>query len=107
MGMALAASDEAAYHRASRHFHLALIEPSGMQRLVRMYVGAWNMTEPARPMSHVAAPARSLFVDEHDAMLAAFVARDADRLVAQSDAHYAHLRDAIATFSGDGDLFRC
>lgn len=106
MGAALAAGDEQAYHLASRRFHLGLIEPSGMQRLVHLYVGAWNMTESARPMARIPTTERSGFVDEHDAMLAAFVARDADRLVAESDRHYEHLRGALATLADDAELFR-
>ncbi len=47
--------DERGYHAAPRAFHLALMAPAGMQRLVHMYEAAWNMTEPARPMSHVEA----------------------------------------------------
>lgn len=106
MGAALAERDEHAYHRASRRFHLGLIEPSGMQRLVRMYVGAWNMTEPARPMARIPPTERVGFVDEHAAMLAAFVERDHERLIAESDSHYEHLRTAISTLAEDADLFR-
>ncbi|MDQ1106829.1 DNA-binding GntR family transcriptional regulator [Nocardioides zeae] len=106
MDAALAAQDERAYHLASRRFHLLLIEPSGMQRLVHMYAAAWNMTEPARPMARVPAAGRATFVHDHAAMLAAYVARDADLVVARSDAHYDHLREGIATFADDPDVFR-
>ncbi len=98
--------DERAYHAESRRFHMALIAPSGMHRLLHMYESAWNITEPARPMSRVSDSGRSVFYDDHDRMVAAFLARDADALVAESDEHYAHLRDAIALFAADPDVFR-
>lgn len=106
MASAMAAGDERAYHAESRNFHMALIQPSAMQRLVHMYESAWNMTEPVRPMSRVDPGGRSVFYDDHDRMLAAFEARDADDLVAQSMAHFDHLRDALGPLSVDGDLFR-
>ena len=74
----MAAEDERAYHAESRRFHMALIAPARMQRLTHMYEAAWNMTEPARPMSRVDPGGRQLFYDDHDRMLAAFVARDAE-----------------------------
>jgi len=106
MAAAIAAGDERAYHAASRRFHMALIQPSRMQRLVHMYEGAWNMTEPARPMSRVDDAGRRSFHDDHDRMLAAFIARDADALVAESSSHFAHLKDGITAFADDPDVFR-
>lgn len=97
--------DERAYHAESRRFHMALIAPSGMQRLLRMYESAWNITEPARPMARVSQDGRHLFHADHDRMVEAFVARDADRLVAESAHHYAHLREALTGFADDPDLF--
>jgi DNA-binding GntR family transcriptional regulator len=97
--------DEKAYHAESRRFHMALIAPSGMQRLLRMYESAWNITEPARPMARVSEAGRSQFHDDHGRMIDAFAARDADRLIAESTHHYGHLRDAIAVFADDPDVF--
>jgi DNA-binding GntR family transcriptional regulator len=97
--------DERAYHAESRRFHMALIAPARMQRLLRMYESAWNMTEPARPMSRVPDHGRLQFYDDHDRMIEAFVARDADRLIAESEHHYAHLREGIAVFADDADVF--
>ncbi|MBZ5740067.1 GntR family transcriptional regulator [Nocardioides mangrovi] len=106
MAAAIAAGDERAYHAASRRFHMALIGPARMQRLVHMYEGAWNMTEPARPMARVDESGRRTFHDDHDRMLAAFIARDADALVAESTRHFDHLKDGIAAFADDPDVFR-
>lgn len=106
MGRAMASGDERGYHAESRRFHVALIGPAGMQRLTHMYESAWNMTEPARPMSRVEAGGRSVFYDDHDRMLHAFVARDADTLVAESGRHFGHLREAIEAFRDDPDVFR-
>lgn len=97
--------DERGYHAQSRRFHMALIAPSGMQRLLRMYESAWNITEPARPMARVSEVGRSQFHADHDRMIDAFVARDADRLIAESTYHYGHLRAAIALFADDPDVF--
>lgn len=103
---ALDAGDDRGYHEATRRFHLSLIAPSGMQRLLRMYESAWNLTEPVRPMTHVGPAQRSAFAHDHDAMLEAFEARDATALVALSVEHYNHLLDGIEVLSGDHDVFR-
>lgn len=105
LGEATRCRDERAYHLESRRFHMALILPSGMQRLLHMYESAWNITEPARPMARVSEGGRHQFYDDHDRMVEAFVARDADRLIAESAHHYGHLRDAITRFADDSDVF--
>jgi len=106
MAEAVAAGDDRAYHAESRRFHMALIAPARMQRLVHMYEGAWNITEPARPMARVSTAGRETFHDDHDRMLEAFVARDAERLVAESAEHYDHLKRAIEAFRDDPEVFR-
>jgi DNA-binding GntR family transcriptional regulator len=93
------------YAAATRRFHFALIEPSGMHRLIRMYETAWNITEPARPMSRVPVHERAGFHTDHERLLAAYVARDADTLIAESDRHYAHLKAAISEFADDPECF--
>lgn len=97
--------DERAYHLQSRRFHMALIAPAGMHRLLRMYESAWNITEPARPMARVSAGGRHQLYDDHDRMIDAFVARDTDRLIQESTRHYRHLREAIALIADDPDTF--
>lgn len=105
LGQAIEQGDERAYDTAARRFHLALIAPSGMQRLVKMYESAWNITEPARPMSRVPDDDRAALHADHARMVDAFAARDADALVAESDLHYARLRTAISRFADDPDRF--
>lgn len=89
----MAAHDHRAYHRESRRFHLALLAPSRMQRLLHMFEMAWNVTEPAQPMSAVDDVAR--MHADHAAMLEAFMARDADTLVRRSRKHYKRLERAV------------
>lgn len=106
MARAVADGDARSYQVESRRFHMALIAPARMQRLVHMYEGAWNITEPAQPMSRVPSEGRESFHDDHDRMLEAFVARDADVLTAECSSHYDHLREAIEGFRDDPDVFR-
>ncbi len=106
MATAIASGDERGYHAHSRDFHMALIAPARMQRLLHMYEAACNITEPARPMTRVTPRGRELFHDEHDRMMAAFIARDADALVRESALHFEHLKEAIAGFRDDLEVFR-
>ena len=103
---ALDVGDDRLYNIHSREFHMALIAPSRMRRLVHMYEGAWNMTEPARPMARVDDARRHDLTCDHERLLAAFVARDAELLLAESARHYAHLEEAIGAFSADLSIFR-
>src|SRR4051812_44621516 len=66
---ALAAGDVRAYHRESRRFHLALVSPSGMNRLLDMFESAWNLTEPLQPMAHVPDAERVTLHADHEGML--------------------------------------
>lgn len=104
LGAASAAGDRE-YAAATRRFHFALIEPSRMHRLIRMYATAWNITEPARPMSRVPVRERAGLYDDHERLVAAYLARDVDRLITESDLHYAHLKAAISEFADDPECF--
>lgn len=97
--------DPREYHSLSRRFHLALIAPSGMQRLIHIYASAWNMTESARPMALVSDHERSQMCLEHGRLLAAFLARDTERLLTASADHFEHLKRAIEVFADDPDAF--
>ncbi|NUR96969.1 MAG: GntR family transcriptional regulator [Kribbellaceae bacterium] len=97
--------DDREYAAATRRFHFALIEPSGMHRLIRMYETAWNITEPARPMARVPMHERAGFYTDHERLVAAYLARDTDALPAESERHYAHLKAAIAEFADDPECF--
>ncbi len=106
LGGALEVGNAEGFHSQSRRFHLALIGPAGMDRLIHMYESAWNMTEPARPMSRIARQERDRLYDDHERMLAAFLARDADGLVAESALHFESLKRAIEVFRDDPEIFK-
>ncbi|SDN46671.1 DNA-binding transcriptional regulator, GntR family [Klenkia soli] len=89
------------HHRRSRRFHLALIEPCRMHRLVEMLERAWNVTEPGRPMSHASAAETAALAADHVAMLDALAARDGAALVRVSGAHHARLQAIVAALPED------
>ena len=88
------AGDGRAYHRESRRFHLALIRPCRMRRLLHMLDTAWNMTEPLQPMSHLGGADRERLHADHAGMLAAFTARDAAALIGVCAAHHRRLQSS-------------
>lgn len=88
--------DQRSYHLQSRQFHLALILPCRMRRLLRMFESAWNVTEPFQPMRWLPGAQRALLHDEHTQMLAAFTARDTDRLLEIAGHHHERLERVIA-----------
>ncbi|MEV0570338.1 GntR family transcriptional regulator [Dactylosporangium sp. NPDC050588] len=102
---AVAAGDPRAHHRESRRFHLALIRPCRMRRLLHMLGTAWNMTEPLQPMAHLDGADRVLLHRDHAAMLEAFVARDADALIRVCAAHHRRLQTCIALLPQHTGLF--
>ncbi|MGA8210708.1 MAG: FCD domain-containing protein, partial [Nocardioidaceae bacterium] len=95
LGATIEAQDHRAYHRESRRFHLALLAPSRMQRLQHVYELAWNVTEPAQPMSSVEEGVMLRMHADHAAMLAAFTARDTHELLRWSRKHYRRLERAV------------
>lgn len=102
---ALAAQDGRRYHRESRRFHIALIRPCRMRRLLHMLDAAWNLTEPLQPMSHLSGGERAVLHADHAGMLAAFCARDADGLTAVFAEHHHRLQAAIGALPLDTGLF--
>lgn len=105
LGQAIEAHDVRGYHRNSRRFHLALVRPCGMHRLLAMLESAWNTTEPVQPMAHVSDGAKAEMHLDHEEMLSAFLARDVDRLVAAARAHHGRLRASLAALPRDTGLF--
>jgi DNA-binding GntR family transcriptional regulator len=102
---AVVAYDGRLYHRESRRFHLALIRPCRMRRLLHMLDTAWNMTEPIQPMTHLDSAGRALLHGDHAGMLAAFRARDAEALTAVFAEHHHRLQAAIGALPQDTGLF--
>ena len=101
---AVCADDPQAYHRQSRVFHMGLVRPSGMLRLIHMLESAWNVTEPVQVMVHVAHAYRARLHEDHGEMLDAFLAGDVDRLLACSAAHHRLLNEVVATLPSDTGL---
>ncbi|MBT0769257.1 GntR family transcriptional regulator [Kineosporia sp. J2-2] len=89
--------DPRGYHRESRHFHLALIAPCRMRRLMRMFESAWNVTEPFQPMRWLPDTERAELHGEHTTMLQAFIDRDADTLLEVAAGHHRRLENVIGT----------
>ncbi|MEV0462900.1 GntR family transcriptional regulator [Nocardia tengchongensis] len=94
-----------AYHRETRNFHLALVRPSGMPRVVHMLEYAWNITEPVQPMVHVTTMDRVVLHADHSKQLQAFLARDAEALLAATEGHHARLNGVLANLPTDTGLF--
>ncbi|WP_416276914.1 GntR family transcriptional regulator [Nocardia sp. alder85J] len=105
MEQAVLADDPATYHRETRNFHLALTRPSGMARLVHMLEYAWNITEPVQPMVHTSAAERALLQADHHRQLAAFLAGDAEALLAATEQHHDRLNRVVAELPTDIGLF--
>lgn len=101
---AVVRDDPQTYHRQSRIFHMGLTRPSGMLRLIHMLESAWNITEPVQVMVHVEHSQRARLHEDHHEMLAAFLARDVDALLASSAAHHRRLADVVATLPTDSGL---
>lgn len=93
---AVAADDAAAFQRASREFHEALLAPCRMPRLLHMLDIAWNLTEPVQTMMRTTEQDRAGMREDHQQMLDAFVARDAETLKAVAEAHHDRLTACIS-----------
>jgi DNA-binding GntR family transcriptional regulator len=104
LAQAIQDDDAVTYHRQSRRFHMALARPSGMHRLLHMLEVAWNVTEPVQPMVHVSTADRARLHADHDEMLEAYLAADADRLLGISERHARRLNEVIATLPSDTGL---
>ena len=96
LGAAIDAGDLRAYHRESRRFHMALVAPCRMYRLLHMFEASWNITEPWQPMTRIGAEARARLHRDHREMLEAFVSGDEDQLLDVAASHHARLQAAVA-----------
>ncbi|MEH3153923.1 MAG: GntR family transcriptional regulator [Gordonia paraffinivorans] len=97
---AVLADDAVGYHQESRAFHLALVTPCRMHRLLHVLESTWNITEPGRPMWQIATTERVALHLDHADMLTAFLARDGAALTAATTDHNDRLRAAIAQSQG-------
>lgn len=102
--LAVQFDDPQTYHRQSRNFHMGMARPSRMHRLVHMLESAWNMTEPVQLMVHVSSEQRAQLHADHEQMLAAFLAGDAEKLLSTSVIHHSRLNTAVSGISSDSGL---
>jgi DNA-binding GntR family transcriptional regulator len=102
---ALAAADYQAYQRDSRQFHLALVAPCRMPRLLHMIELVWNLTEPLQPMQHISDEHRDHLHTQHSSMLRAFIDRDSAALLAASRRHLDDLETVVADLPTETGLF--
>ena len=84
---AAAAGDVAAEFAANRRFHFAILHAPGQPHALRLIQLLWDSTEAYRAMYYNSPTERAASIDAHDRILAAIGDRDADRLVAELDAH--------------------
>ncbi len=84
---AAVAGDVAAELAANRRFHFAILEAPGQPHILRLIQLLWDSTEAYRAMYYNSPDERAASIDAHDSILAAIGDRDADRLVAELDAH--------------------
>lgn len=80
---------------ANRRFHFALIEASGMPRLIRLVATLWDSTDAYRSLYYAEAGHRDLAVREHRAVIAALRDGDADTAVRRLDEHRTHAVAAL------------
>ncbi|MEU8758945.1 GntR family transcriptional regulator [Streptomyces sp. NPDC048659] len=97
---AAAAGDVTAMAEANRRFHFALVEASGMPRLVRLIATLWDATDAYRSLYYTEDAHRDLAVHEHRSVLAALASGDVDAAVRWLDEHRDHavaaLREVLA-----------
>lgn len=101
LGTAVATDDRRSFQHTSRAFHMAILAPCRMPRLLHMLDVAWNLTEPAQTMMRVTPEDRLGMQADHHEMLDAFMARDAVRLQRCARHHHARLTVCVAGV-GDG-----
>ncbi len=84
---------------ANRRFHFGLLESADQPHTMRMIRLLWDSTEAYRAIYYNSPAERRRAAKAHKRILAAVAARDADRLVAEFDAHrgraLAVLRDIL------------
>ena len=84
---AAATGDVAAELEANRRFHLAMLDAPDQAHTMRVIRTLWDSTEAYRAMYYNSAEERRASIEAHDRILAAIRNRDAERLVAELDAH--------------------
>lgn len=81
---------------ANRRFHFALFDAPGQPHLLKLIRTLWDATEAYRALYYNTPEDRAAAVHAHDRIVDAVRARDAERLVAELDAHRAQALAALA-----------
>lgn len=81
------AGDVAAELAANRRFHFAILEAPDQPHALRLIRLLWDSTEAYRALYYNSPEERRASVDAHERILEAIRGGDADRLVAELDAH--------------------
>lgn len=89
------AGDVAEMAAANRRFHFAIVEASGMPRLVRLIGTLWDATDAYRSLYYAQRPNRERVQHEHRAVVAALRAGDAEEAVRLLDLHREHAVAAL------------
>lgn len=92
---AAAAGDVAAELAANRRFHFALLDAPGQAHTLRLIRQLWDSTETYRAIYYNSPRERTETVRAHERIVAALRAGDADRLVAELDAHRQRALDQL------------
>jgi DNA-binding GntR family transcriptional regulator len=72
---------------ANRRFHFAILESPDQVHAMRLIRLLWDSTEAYRALYYNSPQERRAALDAHDRIVEAIGRRDADRLVAELDAH--------------------
>lgn len=94
--------DVAAELEANRRFHFGLLESPEHPHLMRLIRQLWDSTEAYRALYYNSEAERHASIDAHDRILAAMRERDADRLVAELDAHRQRALDVLLAVLAQG-----
>ncbi|MGO9754071.1 MAG: GntR family transcriptional regulator [Solirubrobacteraceae bacterium] len=79
--------DVAAEQQANRRFHFAILSATDQPHTIRLIRLLWDSTEAYRALYYNSPDERRRSIEAHERIIAAVRARDADRLVAELDAH--------------------
>jgi DNA-binding GntR family transcriptional regulator len=88
---ALTQGDVNASSEHARRFHTVILASCRMPRLLRLLEGLWDATETYRPASRLDEHGQAALQAEHQVMLEAFLAGDAQRLADATNQHRQHL----------------
>lgn len=90
------AGDVAAELDANRRFHFAIFDAPGQPHALRVIRLLWDSTEAYRAMYYNSAAERVASIEAHHRILDAVRGRDADRLIAELDAHRGRALEVLA-----------